>query len=295
MKIFYRISDESYVKDKLPGADKRRCLENFLSIFKPADVTILADNCHTPLLDWLDAQNLNVHETNMGNAGSFLHALDMACNTDMDGEVIYFVEDDYLHLPDAPKILNEGLRGDYVTLYDHPDKYGPLYNLGNDIESKVFRTPSSHWRTTISTCMTFAARVSTLKRDRGIFRENCVNNHPNDHEIFVELEKRGRMLVSSIPGAACHIDLTYSLSLGQFAIEPWAVEIIVKDARERLMTPATASIIEHAEKTLSGVELLSFLVALDGNMPFDQFTIEQLAGDLLPKPSQEDVGKNPKN
>ena len=31
------------------------------------------------------------------------------------------------------------------------------------------------------------------------------------------------------------------------------------------------------------------IAALNGNMPFDQFTIEQLAGDLLPKPSQDQL------
>jgi hypothetical protein len=261
MKCFYRISDESYKKEKLPGAGKRRCLENFLAIFGGADTTIIADNCHRPLLEWLDSQNLTIVETNLGNAGSFLHALDMAC-TLPKSETVYFVEDDYLHRQEAPKILPEGFaQADYVTLYDHPDKYGPHYNFGEPC--RVYRKPHSHWRTTISTCMTFAARVKTLKEDRFVFHANCVKNHPNDHEIFVRLKQQGRTLASCIPGAACHIDLTYSLEVGQMTIDEWALDIIIEDLKGLLKNPCTASIIENAESTMPKIDLLAFLTTME--------------------------------
>ena len=40
--------------------------------------------------------------------------------------ILYFVEDDYLHLPGWLDVLLEGFsipEADYVTLYDHKDKY----------------------------------------------------------------------------------------------------------------------------------------------------------------------------
>ncbi len=260
MRIFYRISDEGYKKEKLPGADKHRCLENFLSIFGAENTTIIADNCHRPLLEWLDRQNLKVVETNLGNAGSFLHALDMACVLPKN-EIVYFVEDDYLHRPEAPKILPEGFaQADYVTLYDHPDKYGPLYNFGEPC--RIFRKPNSHWRTTVSTCMTFAAKVETLKKDRFVFHSNCLNNHPHDHEIFVQLRHQGRTLACCIPGAACHVDLTYSLEIGQMAIEDWALDIAIQDIKAVLMNCCTASMIESAEARMPKIDFLAFLTTM---------------------------------
>ena len=40
-------------------------------------------------------------------------------------DLIYFVEDDFLHKDNCREILLEGLRlgAEYASLYDHPDKY----------------------------------------------------------------------------------------------------------------------------------------------------------------------------
>jgi hypothetical protein len=57
-------------------------------------------------------------------AGTFNLALDEALMYD-DDEIVYFIENDYLHKLESQKILEEGfnLGASFVSLYDHPDKY----------------------------------------------------------------------------------------------------------------------------------------------------------------------------
>ncbi len=118
------------------------------------------------------------------------------------------------------RLIAEGLSlADYVTLYDHPDKYSAEYAFGET--SKVMKTKSSHWRYTVSTCMTFATTVRMLKRDEAIWRRHLTGSHPHDHLIFSELEKK---LAVCLPGRACHCDLTWG---GMEAIEPWAVKMML--------------------------------------------------------------------
>lgn len=232
LNFVYRISDNSYQKDKLPGATKAMCLENFRKVFGGYDPLVLADNCKFETIEWLWGEKLTVIPKTLGNAGSALEAINIAI-TNYDGPV-YFVEDDYLHQMPACWMIEEGLGfGDYVTLYDHPDKYTNVYGGGEDC--RVFKG-EWHWRTTVSTCMTFAADVKTLKKDRDVFEKYCKDGHPHDHAIFSELRERGRRLVCAIPGVACHTDLTFSGHIGRNTLEPWAIEYVIdlmfKDLKE---------------------------------------------------------------
>lgn len=115
---------------------------------------------------------------------------------------------------------------DYVTLYDHPDKYSdaegnspnPHVTQGGEV-SRVVRTASTHWKQTNSTTMTFAARVKTLKEDQETWW-NCTKDAlPDDFNAFQMLLNREpsqqspspsrRVLINSIPGFATHAELAY--------------------------------------------------------------------------------------
>lgn len=237
MKLYYRISDSSYKKPKLAGATKKSCLENFLKCFKNDNdccLTVIADNCNSDTLDFLQSIKLLFLSTNFGNAGSLNYAIELAIKECEDEELIYFCEDDYLHLESAPKLLQEGIkRSDYVTLYDHPDKYTSQYNGGEF--SKVIKTDSSHWRYTISTCMTFATKVKTLKEDLEIWKKYIDGSHPHDHLIFSDLNKsKRRRLAVCIPGAACHTDLEYSGRMKKVLIEPWAINLMINELIKKI-------------------------------------------------------------
>ena len=75
-------------------------------------------------------QNKNVNKVSVlgGNdAQSFLNVLNYVVEQKYDdNDIIYFLEDDYLHKAGWIDIMLEGFEyigADYYTLYDHPDKY----------------------------------------------------------------------------------------------------------------------------------------------------------------------------
>ena len=93
---------------------------------------------------------------------------------------------------------------DYLTLYDHPDKYTAAYEK---LSSKLYRTKSCHWRTTPSTTNTYAMRWSTLRSHLSIHRQYSKDvKISKDHAKFCELKKLGATLISCIPGYSSHIE-----------------------------------------------------------------------------------------
>jgi len=281
MNIYYRISDKSYDKVKLPGADKVTCLMNFISSFRdeifvddpetvrPA-MKIIADNCERKTNKMLIETGLPVTMSNKGNAGSFKMAIDMAIHEGTDDDIVYFVEDDYLHIHGSNKLIAEGLRhADYVTLYDHPDKYTKFYDGGET--SKVIKTESSHWRYTISTCLTFATTLKTLKEDQEIWLDKLgqiersmgvAPDHPHDHRMWQLLKEKGRKLIVPIPGQACHVDLTFSGDVSAMLIEPWAIEMMI-DKRLSEVPVEKKEVCELLDVMTKGKDGWSKLIALD--------------------------------
>lgn len=148
----------------------------------------------------------NVYEINCGKeSSSFCEMLDYVVSQDLNDEtIIYFLEDDYVHKPEWDRILIDGfsLFADYVTLYDHGDKYCEVYK---DFRTKILVTNLSHWMPTPSTTNTFATKFKTLKEDIEIHRYFSTGFEPSaDHAKFLELNRRGRNLISCIPGYSTH-------------------------------------------------------------------------------------------
>lgn len=246
MKFYYRISDKSYPKIKLPGTSKKMCLENFIECFMPmkSELTIVADNCSPERVEWLKTLDYTIVETSLGNAGALLYSIRLALEESKDNprKIAYFVEDDYLHdvgrateLMYDPMISIPGMKAPYWTLFDHPDKYSKLYNYGESC--KVCRTKKSHWRQTISTTMTFVANLLTLQEDLPVWEEYLADvQHPPDHNIFLALNEKGRNLISPIPGAACHMDMTHSGSIGTAEFEPFAIKYVYDRLYKKLQS-----------------------------------------------------------
>jgi hypothetical protein len=151
----------------------------------------------------------------------------MIANIDeFDDEVVYFLEDDYLHLDGSRTALLEAIdRADYVTLYDAPDKYVPARMGGNPyIEddgadpTRVILTKSRHWRLTNSTTMTFATRVKTLREDNDVWKQFTEGNHPHDFQAFLALRAKGRALLSPIPTLSTHCEPAWAAPLVDWSL-----------------------------------------------------------------------------
>lgn len=218
MYIFYRISNNSYKKSKLQSASKEKCLNNFLAEFGENDnvVNVIGDNItDVGLKKYLDSlKSVSLKYTKLNNAKSFLYILNLAVYLPAE-TLVYFVEDDYLHVPGSSAAVHEGIElADYVTLYDHPDKYinyseGGLNKsvLGGGEDTKVLLTRSTHWKFTNSTTMTFAAKVKTLREDYFVWVKYLETAHPYDYQAFLELRDKGRKVVSPIPSLSTHCDV----------------------------------------------------------------------------------------
>ena len=127
MRIIYRISDSGYNKIKPDYINNEACLLNALDMFSTEyyDWLVIADNVSEETKNMIKKYVINVEYVSVGHgAGTFNLALDKALQS-ADDEIIYFLENDYLHKLNSDKIIKEGLKtgAAFVSLYDHPDKY----------------------------------------------------------------------------------------------------------------------------------------------------------------------------
>jgi hypothetical protein len=126
-------------------------------------------------------------------------------------DLVYFLENDYLHVSGwYEKIIDLYNSFDipgYVSLYDHMDKYTlPMYN---DLQSQIYVTNSSHWRTVPSTCGSFIVNKQILEDDYDIHTSFC-----SDHDKFIYLyQTRNRIVISPMPGLATHCESEYMTPL----------------------------------------------------------------------------------
>jgi hypothetical protein len=205
---YYSKIQESPGKQRPDWWDKEKVFQNFKNTLNPdtTNYTIIYDEHYGKIEDTFLAQEKNTHIINCGGeAKSFIKTLRYIQSQNHSADdIIYFLEDDYVHRPGWDKILLEGfdLGADYVTLYDHGDKYMEFYS---EFRTKILHSKSSHWMATPSTTNTFAVKFSTLIKDFSVHHKYSMNTEPTlDHQKFLELAQNGKVLISSIPGYSTH-------------------------------------------------------------------------------------------
>jgi len=125
-------------------------------------------------------------------------------NTLDDKDLIYILENDYLHqkgwIEEIIKLYETfKLDNCYVSLYDHNDKYTWMH-LYENLVSKIFTTETHHWRTIPNTCGSY---ICTKK----LFFEDIDDQirEVGDANKWLWLEQnKGRFLLSPIPGLSTH-------------------------------------------------------------------------------------------
>ena len=207
--VLFRISSKGYPKVKIEGINKFDSLDNLTTTFKDWEFICVADNCDEALLTKLktDYHFDQFIETKLGNPGSFWKLYSLALGFANDDDIFYFIGDDYLHLPGSPDAIEEGLQYfDYVTLYDHADKYilpnvplNPYAKQNRYSESTEIVKGAHHiWRTSNSTTMTFALTGKTLRSDADIWSITETAKKDFDFDNFCVITKQKLLLKSRL-------------------------------------------------------------------------------------------------
>lgn len=256
--VLFRISSKGYPKVKVEGVNKYDSLNNLTKVFEGWEFICVADNCDEELVSRLrqDYKFDQLIETKLGNPGSFWKLYEIALENCKDDDIFYFAEDDYMHLPASPDAIEEGLKYfDYVTLYDHPDKYNSILGPKNPYAKRncysetteIVYGESQIWRTSNSTTMTLALTGKTLKADADIWSISKTANKDFDFDIFCVLTKQNILMKSKfikqiplrlqfmfkpkrylgicIPGLSLHLEQAY-LKMSEakrFALPPQTI------------------------------------------------------------------------
>lgn len=205
--IFYRhynISGSDH-KDRPEWFDFEKCFINLLSTLDDSvELHVVMDgDIETNFISkYRNEYILHTIEAKCDQV-SFWETYKIAKNININCEdLFYFLENDYLHIkgwiPKVKSLFNTYNYIDYVSLYDHNDKYFlPMYST---LTSKIITTKYNHWRTTPSTCGTFIVNQKIFNED---FHEHTTI--PGDHHKFIHLsETKNRKVFTPIPGLATH-------------------------------------------------------------------------------------------
>ena len=217
MKIIYRISDAGYNKVKPDYITNENCLKNFCNVFYDHiyDIQVIADNCSDATIDMINKYTdpINIERVSIGSgAGTFNYALDKALQWP-DDTLVYFVENDYIHLQNSPKIIENMIQmgASYATLYLHPDKFmspsqggNPEVDTDGGYTTRIYRGKTELYAMFNSTTMTFAATVGTLLDDEAILRKYTEGTYPRDYEMFLALRSKGKALLCPLNAYATH-------------------------------------------------------------------------------------------
>ena len=140
---------------------------------------------------------------------SWSEALKYAKTLDLkDDDLIYFIENDYLHVKGWPykiKELTETYNDlSYITLYDHPH----FYNQRDypDLSTYLLSTKTHHWGIRPTTTGTFIVSKKVFDQDYDLW----LNDPRGDHYKFTELaNQKGRSVVFPISSLSTHCEIEW--------------------------------------------------------------------------------------
>jgi len=204
-------SEVSMHKSRPAWFDRRRFFSKLVTDCNNANIplTIIFDG--EPQKHFVsDFKNVTIETLNKcSDPWSFRFLLDSATSNSQCqlNDILYFCEDDYFHRPGWIEALRDGFAStdaDYVSLYDHPDKYTSY----PDLKSQIFKGKACYWRTVPSTTHTFAVKLKTLLEDKEthIKYSDVSTNVNRDHQRFLHLGALGRKLVTAMPGFSTHVE-----------------------------------------------------------------------------------------
>jgi hypothetical protein len=206
--IFYRHYDIEGTDNKFRPHwfNFEKCFVNLLDTIqgKNVDLHLIMDGSIDNNFIKKYKDKYTLHSVKVGSDyGSYLETYKYIKTLNInDNDLIYFLENDYLHVEGwVEKIVDLFSTYDnlnYVSLYDHGDKYfHPNYD---NLVSKIFVSNTHHWRTMISTCGSYVISKKIFEED-----EDINTGGPGDHDKFLHLsEIRNRFVLTPVPGLSTH-------------------------------------------------------------------------------------------
>ena len=190
--------------------NKIACLQSFLDAIEYAEnrkhinsVTFVHDGPEGPLLEYLNKSFWEPRIVKINykdNLKSLLTTFDIADN--LTGN-IYFVEDDYLHTMMSISKIQQAVKNlGLVGGYDHPDRYTVTDDIPYELKIVFDNDSNTHWRTSESTCCTWAVRRDIYESIKQDIRSFGIW----DRELFRHFHRRGIPLWTSIPGLTTQVD-----------------------------------------------------------------------------------------
>jgi hypothetical protein len=198
LAVAYRIYPKVSKNPPVFSDDKLKLSEFCLNSFKKSlgglkpKMYVILDGCPSEYesifrkyFEESDLFFLKVDE--IGNYKTFELQIDTLLNQS-ESEIIYFAEDDYYYLPnqfeDMINFIRNNPKAHFISPYDHLDYY--CMDLHDD---KYYITFSSkkHWRTTVSTCLTFLTTKRNLLQTKDVFLSFVNGNY--DASLWMILTK----------------------------------------------------------------------------------------------------------
>ncbi|MEI8134144.1 MAG: hypothetical protein WCH46_03575 [bacterium] len=206
------------------------CFKSLYNAVKdyPHRITVLGDRLSDEMKDFFAQYPVTLLNEELGNDKSIRRQVEIALESPED-EWIYFVEDDYLHTPEAFKWMNDLIENQdkYISKKrlarqlrfirldiskkplvihtpDYPDRYLPKYLRF----SLIFISKYCHWRQVTNTTFTFMMQGKSVMRYKDILLRSSIGADDGylSRKLFAGLRFGSKALcVSPIPGVSTHM------------------------------------------------------------------------------------------
>jgi hypothetical protein len=216
IRIFYRACDKVNAINGFPrpmGLSKfdliKLCFESVKRNLKFVNyhMTLILDNCTPEMTSYFEDfvhdnfDRANIIETNLGGEGSAKLQFKLAKDVG-DDDIVYFLEDDYLHTFDQSIQAMAHFIGHHKVTWIHPTDYPDRYTRSEDISRRwqIAITDYAHWREIANTTLTFMCPAKRLKTHLDFFIECGL-----DDGKLSNLFRGDEVLFSPIPTLAIHM------------------------------------------------------------------------------------------
>lgn len=257
LHVVYRSAPVENNTARPPYYSKDACLGSFLVALDAArlplgDVLFVNDGVIEGARRAAMENNGEVLELpRIGNAPSYRAVLSLVeWRGWPDGDLVYLVEDDYLHLPDALTHLNEAAKGishaAFFTLYRHPDVFTrPVHQRYRRKTRRAATTIGEiRWEACWGTPLTYAARVRRLREVAGIQAVATRGSHPNDVAMWKATQRVG---AHQLLHAYSHDNRVTDLH----ALRSLAVELVARRSlKQHLLMFPTPTLATHMTEPL---------------------------------------------